>query len=292
MSESANRATFTVGHWTDLERKTGCTTILFDRLVPAIVDVRGGSPGTRETDLLGPDRTVGAVDAIYLTGGSAHGIGAADGVMGFLRDLGRGVPTRAGNVPIVSAAVIYDLDVGEPVWPLPADALASCLAARPVAESPVGAIGAGTGATFRKAWRDLQPLPGGLGIAQIEVEGLGIVHALAVVNALGDAGRGEKADHRFELLKNPAELEERSATTLVTVILDGDVDARTLRRACISAHDGMARVIRPCHTAWDGDLVYVASTSNSVTIDSRDSFRWCMGAELAVESAILTAVGR
>ncbi len=106
-----------IGHWTDADACTGCTVVLFDQLTPTIVDIRGAAPGTRETDLLGPDKSVGAVDAILLTGGSAHGLAAADGVMDVLRDQGRGVPTRAGAVPIVTAAVIYDLAIGQPVWP-------------------------------------------------------------------------------------------------------------------------------------------------------------------------------
>ena len=98
ISESA--ATFRIGHWTDAIARTGCTTILFDRLVPTVVDVRGGAPGTRETDLLDADRMVGAVDAVLLTGGSAHGLSAAEGVMQFLRETDRGVQTAAGRVPL------------------------------------------------------------------------------------------------------------------------------------------------------------------------------------------------
>jgi L-aminopeptidase/D-esterase-like protein len=111
MSESA---TFTIGHWTDYDAKTGCTAIIFDRLVPAAFEARGGAPGTRETDLLRPSASVRSVDAILLSGGSAPGLSAADGVVRFLQEHQRGFPTFAGPIPIVPAAIIYDLAVGQP----------------------------------------------------------------------------------------------------------------------------------------------------------------------------------
>jgi L-aminopeptidase/D-esterase-like protein len=106
-----------VGHWSDDDALTGCTVVLFDRSAPAIVDVRGGAPGTRETSLLGPGDLVQSLDAILLTGGSAFGLAAADGVMRFLREQGRGVQTAGGPVPIVPAAVVFDLSVGKPRTP-------------------------------------------------------------------------------------------------------------------------------------------------------------------------------
>ena len=151
------------GHWTDRDALTGCTVLLFDRAAPAVVDVRGGAPGTRETDLLSPGSLVQSVDAIFLTGGSAFGLDAAGGVMKYLREKGRGVGTPAGPVPIVSAAVLYDLAVGEPVWPTADNAYDACRAAVSLADLPNGRIGAGTGATTQKMFSERPPMRGGTG---------------------------------------------------------------------------------------------------------------------------------
>jgi L-aminopeptidase/D-esterase-like protein len=162
MTVPSSRASFSVGHWSDAADQTGCTVVLFDRLVPAVVDVRGGAPGTRETDLLAADRLVGQVDAILLTGGSAHGLAAADGVMEFLRERRRGYQTQSGPVPIVSAAVIFDLAVGMPVWPTSQDGYAACVSAQPLSSSETGSIGAGMGATTSKLWTNRAAKSGGL----------------------------------------------------------------------------------------------------------------------------------
>lgn len=293
MSDSS-RASFSVGHWTDPTARTGCTVILFDRLVPAVVDVRGGAPGTRETDLLAGDRLVGQADAILLTGGSAFGLAAADGVMRFLRERGRGFPTSAGPVPIVPSAVIFDLAVGQPVWPTADAGFAACQVAAPVTASGTGAIGAGAGATCRKLWSAKPPRPGGFGWATVEVANSVALHAMAVVNAVGDIRDEEWVDERSSLLtaSPSAALDERSATTLVSVVVDGECDHRTLRRLAISAHDAMARVIVPCHTLFDGDVVFAAQTGRSIEFAPHDALQLSVATELAVEEAITIAVRR
>jgi L-aminopeptidase/D-esterase-like protein len=284
------RATFSVGHWTDRVARTGCTVALFDRLVPAVVDVRGGAPGTRETDLLASDRLVGQVDAVLLSGGSAHGLAAADGVMQFLRERGRGFPTAAGPVPIVSAAVIFDLAVGSPTWPIPENGYSACAAAQPISESRTGQIGAGTGATISKLWPGREPKPGGLGWSTVHLSDNCSVHALVVVNAVGDVVMDDWIDHRTLLLGVAASPDERSATTLVVVVVDGEADYRTLRRIAVAAHDAMARVIVPCHTLLDGDLVFVMQTGSTIDIPQVDALRMTIASELAVEQAIRSAI--
>ena len=281
---TGDRAEVSIGHWTDRDDQTGCTVVLFDRLVPAVADARGGAPGSRETDLLQPDKTVGSVDAILLTGGSAHGLAAADGVMRYLREHNRGVPTPAGNVPIVTAAVIFDLSAGNPVWPTAESGYAACRHLFPIKGAPTGQIGAGTGATFRKAWPGLPPKPGGISIASQDVEGLGAVHSCVVMNALGDT-----EERRSQLLPGPAMQAERTNTTLITVILDGPADARTMRRCAVAAHDALARVIKPAHTQWDGDMAFVCTTMAETANEPADSFRWTVATELAVERALVQA---
>src|SRR5437870_5476304 len=158
------------GHWTDHNALTGCTVVLFDRLAPAVVDVRGGAPGTRETDLLAPGRLVRSVDAILLAGGSAFGLAAADGVMRYLREQDRGVSTPAGPVPIVPAAVIFDLAVGLPIAPNADAGYQACLSARPIGDLPRGRIGAGVGATTGKLLGG-SAQRGGLGVSTVRWEG-------------------------------------------------------------------------------------------------------------------------
>ncbi len=251
--------TFQIGHWTDPVARTGCTVILFDQLVPAVVDIRGGAPATRETDLLQPDKLVGQVDAILLTGGSAFGLGASDGVMRFLAERGRGWPTSVTPVPIVSAAALFDLAVGEARWPDADAGYAACVAANSIHEIATGPVGAGTGATVRKLWPSLDALRGGFGTGTRKTSDGTIVHALVVVNAIGDvAGTGSFGEETPPSGSNDS-LNEREATTLGVIVIDGSCDPVSLRRVAISTHDAYARLIRPCHTLFDGDLVYVGS---------------------------------
>ena len=283
-------ATFQVGHWTDSLARTGCTVILFDQLVPAIIDIRGGAPATHETDLLQPDKLVGQVDAILLTGGSAFGLAASDGVMRFLAERGRGWPTSVIPVPIVTAASLFDLGVGEARWPDSNAGYSACLDARPVIAVSTGAVGAGTGATIRKMWPTIQLQRGGFGIGTERVTNGTAVHALVAVNAVGDVVGTDSFGNKLSATNTDQTITEREATTLGVIIVDGLCDTTTLRRIAVSTHDAYARAIHPCHTLFDGDLVYVAQTGSTVDVDRSITVELCQAAELAMDTAIRSAV--
>src|SRR6476469_3443373 len=249
-----NAATwFSVGHVTHVVERTGCTVILFDELAPACVDVRGGAPGTRETDELAPGRLVGRANAILLTGGSAFGLAAADGVVRWLAEHGRGVPTAAGPVPIVPSAVIFDLPHGAAIAPTAADGYAAADgASRDV--SAHGALGAGTGATVAKLGG--AATAGGLGVATASV-GAGEVTAIVVLNALGDVrdpadGRwlarasATQTAHELALGAGSAP-SEGEHTTIGAILVSTPADRDALQRCCISAHDALARCVAPAH---------------------------------------------
>jgi L-aminopeptidase/D-esterase-like protein len=287
MNEPA--ATYTIGHWTDREAITGCTVVLFDRLVPAAFEARGGAPGTRETDLLRPSASVRSVDAIMLSGGSAPGLSSADGVMRYLRERQRGFPTAAGPIPIVPAAIIFDLAVGQPVSPNADNGYAACLAAVGPDEVERGAIGAGVGAQIGFVDRSRSPAQGGFGAASVQTAA-GTVSAYMVVNAAGEVITPDlEADVRGSLLTMPLPGESRESTTIGVVVTDAAVDHRTLERMTIAAHDGMARMIRPCHTAFDGDVIFTVGLQQG-SVDLRVTTLLCIAAELAVERAIHDAV--
>jgi len=259
-----------VGHWTDHEALTGCTVVL---LPPGgavgSVDVRGAAPGTRETDLLRPERTVDVVHAILLSGGSAFGLAAADGVMQFLSERGIGVATREARVPIVPAAVLYDLGVGDPqVRPDAAAGRHACLDAQGRTACGSGRFGAGTGATVGKLLGPDQAVRGGIGSASITLPNGGTVGALAVVNAVGDivdghgsvlAGPGTVDTLLEDGLRSTPPL--GSNTTLVVVATDIALTKTQAHRLATVAHDGLALAIRPVHTSYDGDTVFTVSTA-------------------------------
>ena len=294
-----DRIQFSAGHWTDRVNRTGCTVVAFNRAAPAIVDVRGGAPGTRETDLLGPGMLVQRVDAIVLAGGSAFGLAAADGVIAELRAAGRGVSTPGGPVPIVPAAVIFDLSVGESVWPTAESGREAFRARTEISSLARGQIGAGTGATSGKLFRPNDPDPGGVGYSYVELSGGERVHALVVVNAAGvvvdpqngrsivDPKRLDRRDQLLQTLASPPG--ERSSTTLTIVIVEAPADRRALERCGVAAHDGMARAIQPCHTIFDGDVVFAVGLECESQA-AVDVLRLGIATELAVERAILDAI--
>jgi len=285
----SEQATYSVGHWTDREAKTGCTAIVFDRLVPTAFEARGGAPGTRETDLLRSSASVRSVDAILLSGGSAPGLSAADGVIRYLQERQRGFPTVAGPVPIVPAAIIFDLAVGAPVSPRPDDGYAACLAAKEPASIQRGQVGAGVGARIGTIHPGQEPSPGGFGTASVTCPA-GTVAAYMVVNAAGEVITPDtSADLRTSLLNFKIRGESRESTTIGVVITDAAVDYRTLERMTIAAHDGMARMIRPCHTAVDGDAIFTCGLQQGIC-DVMTTMALSLAAELAVERAILDAV--
>jgi len=257
-----------IGHFTDEVRRTGCTVILPPPGSTASCEVRGLAPGTRETALLVPEATVDRIDAILLTGGSAFGLAAADGVVAGLAEQGLGFPTPAGPVPIVPAAVIFDRAVGEPAAPGPEEgrrALAGAVAATAGSWPRRGAFGAGTGATVGGLGG--VPVPGGFGAAVLDLPGGGRIAAVAVVNALGDvigadgeviAGTGTTAAILDGTIGSSPPVGQ--ATTLVCVITDGDVDKLACLRLARAAHAGVARATSPAATAFDGDVAFAVAT--------------------------------
>ena len=253
-----------VGHWTDPEARTGCTVVLLPAGTVAAGEVRGGAPGSREWALLDPRRTVDQVNAVVLTGGSAFGLAACDGVMRWCEERGIGWPTISGPVPIVVGLVIFDLAVGDAsVRPGAAEGYAACVAARSKGGEGFGPVGAGTGATVGK-WRGAEHArPAGLGSAFARRDDL-VVAALVVVNALGDALEPGRAEPRvFDPAAFAAPVATGAsgeATTIGIVVTNARLDKSACRLVAESAHDGLARAVDPVHTAADGDAFVVAAT--------------------------------
>src|SRR5262249_39640939 len=265
-----------VGHADDARAASGVTAILFDEPFVTAVDVRGGGPGTRETDLLDPARTVEAIDAIALSGGSAFGLDAASGVQAYLREIGRGYAVGAARVPLVPGAILFDLlNGGDKNWGRypPYRELAYAAAERASADFALGSVGAGLGATTVN-------FKGGIGSASAVAEAGFAVGALAAVNAAGSGvigdgpgfwaapyeQNGEFGGHGFPP-KMPAKAlavrtkgAPRQSTTLVVVATDAKLSKAQAKHMAIMAQDGLARSIHPVHTPLDGDIVFAAST--------------------------------
>jgi L-aminopeptidase/D-esterase-like protein len=265
-----------VGHHTLPERPTGCTVVLVAGGAVAGVDVRGGAPGTIGTDLLEPTASDTRLHAIVLSGGSAFGLDAAAGVMRFLEERGVGFETRAGRVPIVAGAILFDLGVGRGNAKPTAECgyrAASAAGGGPVAE---GSVGAGAGATVGKLGPIDRAMKAGVGSASITVPGGVTVAALVAVNALGDvvdpaSGRvvagtrspdGTFADARLLLRAGRLPWAPPSAenTTLVVVASDAPLSKAEATKVAQMAHDGLARAIAPVHTMRDGDTVFALAT--------------------------------
>ena len=267
-----------VGHATDLTARTGCTVILCPAGATAGIDVRGAAPGTRETESIRPGRLVQKAHAVLLTGGSAFGLDAASGVVQYLEEKDVGFPVGAVRVPIVPAAVIFDLSVGDAkVRPDRQMGYQACLNAtsEPIA---MGAVGAGTGATVGKA-PGVTPSSGGVGSACIYLDNGLMVTAFMVVNALGNvvnpttgeiiAGgkeNGDFVDITERLLD--ANVVPGTNTTIGVVATNATLSGAEATRVAEMAHDGLARAIRPSHTMFDGDVLFTlatgAHTSSSV----------------------------
>lgn len=268
-----------VGHATDARRPTGCTVILAEAGAVGGVDVRGAAPGTRETDLLSPLNLVQQVHAVVLAGGSAFGLDTAAGVVRWLEERGIGHPAGPARVPIVPAAILFDLGVGDPrVRPDAASGYAACEAAcaTPPAE---GSVGAGAGATVGKLHGMGRAMKGGIGTASARVGGI-TVGAIVAVNAVGDivdpasarliAGLRSADGRRIvgttpSLLRGevPAGLEAGMATTIGCVATDATLDKAQACKLAQMAHDGLARAIDPVHTMYDGDTVFALATGAS-----------------------------
>lgn len=269
-----------VGHDTQAEAGTGCTVILCAQPAVGAVDVRGGAPGTRETDLLDPTCMMQEVHAVLLTGGSAFGLAAADGVMGALEERNVGFDTGLARVPIVPAAVLFDLGVGRAdVRP---DAAAGRRAVEAAAGGPVpqGSVGAGTGATVGKSAGPGNATKGGVGSASAVLPDGHSIGALVAVNAAGDVYDGESArllagarspgsQGWLAQMPHPATgLPVASPfpgtnTTLAVVATDSPFSKAELAKLAQMAQDGLALAIRPSHTPFDGDTVFALSTSRA-----------------------------
>ena len=264
-----------VGHFTYPDNPTGCTVVIADGGAIGGVDVRGGAPGTVETDLLDPVNTVERVDAVFVAGGSAYGLAARVGVMRHLEELGQGFPIGGlGVVPIVSGAIIFDLRVAGGVRPGPECGYEAATAARagPVAE---GSVGAGAGATLGKMRGMAWSMKGGVGTTAVTLESGLVVGAVAVVNAVGDvvdprtgeviAGArtedGGFADAR-RIVRGEAQPPPREGrnTTIVIVATNARLTKAQATKVAQMAHDGLARAIVPSHTPSDGDTVFSLAT--------------------------------
>ena len=267
-----------VGHFTDPRRPTGCSVVIAREGAVAGVDVRGAAPGTRETDLLAPGNLVEQVHAIMLAGGSAWGLEAATGAVRWLEEHGVGLDVGVGRLPLVPAAVLFDLHVGDmKVRPDAAAGYAACNAAtcEPPAE---GNVGAGAGAVVGKMFGLQHAMKGGVGTASVTVAGV-TVGALIACNAVGDVvdpdtGRplaGARAadgltlrDTRHALLRGepPHPLLAGSNTTIGVIATDARLTKVQAQRLAVAGHDGLARSINPVHTMSDGDTLFTLATGH------------------------------
>jgi len=277
----------TVGNADDPEVKSGVTVVLCDRPAIASVHVMGGAPGTRESDLLAPEQTVQAVDALVLAGGSAFGLDAAGSVMTALAAAGRGFAVGPARVPLVPAAILFDLaNGGDKAWgaaPPYARLGAEALAAAG-ADFAIGTAGAGAGATTVN-------LKGGLGSASMRLDDGTIVAALVAVNALGQAtlgqgphfwaapfevdgefgGRGWPSDPRgAAVLRHKGQGLPIASTTIGVVATDAALTKAEAKRLAVMTHDGFARALWPAHTPFDGDLVFALATARRPRAESVD----------------------
>ena len=268
-----------VGHFTDTRRPTGCTVVMAREGAVAGVDVRGAAPGTRETDLLHPSNLVDKVHAIMLAGGSAWGLEAATGAVRWLEERGVGLDVAVGRLPIVPAAVLFDLLVGDMrIRPDAAAGYAACAAASG-ADPAEGNVGAGTGAVVGKVFGIQHAMKGGVGTASVTVDGV-TVGALIACNALGDVIDPETAqvmagartddgralrDTRRALLRGqpPQPLLAGTNTTIGVVATDAILTKVQAHRLAIAAHDGLARSINPVHTMSDGDTLFSLGTGRA-----------------------------
>jgi L-aminopeptidase/D-esterase-like protein len=295
-----------VGHHTLTERPTGCTVVIAEKGATAGVDVRGSAPGTRDTDLLAPTATVEQVHGILLSGGSAFGLEAAGGVMRYLEERGVGFRFGGAVVPIVPAAILFDLGIGDPKIRPTADCgfrAASAATDGPVAE---GNVGAGAGATVGKMGGRERAMKGGIGSAAITLPNGLVVAALVAVNARGDVidpatgqvvagmrtedGRG-LADVRRRLKSGQFERpfpEPLQNTTIGVVATNARMTKTQATRIAQLAHDGLARAIVPAHTSADGDAIFALATGVRTGPDDLDTIG-SLAADVMAE-AILRAV--
>jgi len=288
-----------VGHAGDERLGSGVTAVVFEEPATASVDLRGGGPGTRESALLDPAQTVSGIDAIALSGGSAFGLDAASGVQAFLREQGRGFPVRTARVPIVPAAILFDLlNGGDKEWGRfpPYRELGYDAAAKAGTDFALGSVGAGIGGNTVN-------LKGGIGSASTIMDGI-TIGALAAVNAGGSVTVGdsrhfwaapfEQGDEfggtGFPSALPPEALDPRvkgaagANTTLVVVATDAMLNKAQAHRVAVMAQTGLARAIYPVHTPLDGDVLYTAATGKKPLSDP-----FCSLTQLGAIAANVTA---
>lgn len=292
-------AGFSLGHWTEPRAETGCTVILPPAGSACGVDVRGGGPGSRETEVISPLANAQEATAVLLTGGSAFGLAAADGVARWCEQQGRGYQTPGGLVPLVPAAVIYDLMAGDAsVRPGPEEGFAACEAARPGVPER-GRVGAGSGAAVAKAMGREHSTHGGVGYAAARLGSGHTVAAVAVVNATGDVidadgsalaelrdpdgGAGRSADliASFDAPPESAWEESRQSTTLVCVMTDAALDKLGANKLARMASAGIARAVNPVYTPFDGDIVFCLASGDATEPGPRPAWRVLTAGTLA-----------
>jgi L-aminopeptidase/D-esterase-like protein len=264
---------FTAGHWTDREAWTGCTAILVPEASVSACEVRGGGPGTLMSDLLSPAAAPPGAQALLLTGGSAFGLAAADGMVRFLAERNVGFRTRAAIVPLVAAAVVYDLALGDASARPTADhAYAAALAATPAPER--GSVGVGTGCTVGKLLGSAHWTKGGFGVASLELADGPSLAALAAVNAFGEVlaedGSVLAGIHRdggyvrvVDLFRAGVRADRpwtTEATTLVAVLTDAALTKTEAWLVARAASAGVARAVSPSATAVDGDVAFCVAS--------------------------------
>lgn len=282
MSDVSPPAGFSVGHFTDADGATGCTVVIAPPGARGGVDVRGGGPGTRETDVIGPLAGTDQTTAVLLTGGSAFGLAAADGVVRWLEERGRGYPTPGGAVPIVPAAVVYDLAQGDSkARPGPDAGYAACEAAKEGVPER-GLVGAGTGTAVGKLLGRERSVRAGVGYAAAATGGGHAVAALAIVNAFGDvvgadgevlagprSGDGSmlRTQPVIEGMEGPPDWTGMAAhnTTLVCVMTDAPLDKPGCARVSMMASAGVARAVDPVYSDVDGDVVFCLASGDGAS---------------------------
>ena len=283
-----------VGHAQDERALTGCTVIVCREGAVAGVDVRGGAPGTRETDLLNPVNLVEKIHAVVLAGGSAFGLDAATGAMRYLEEQKIGFDTGAGKVPIVPAAILYDLDLGR-ADVRPDAAMGYRAAASASSEPPAeGNVGAGTGASVGKIRGMKYAMKSGIGTASMDIQGV-VIGALVAVNAVGDVVdpkngnilAGLRSGPTLEWMKkNKPRLAVKSNTVIGVIATNAKCTKAEATKIAQMAHDGLAQTLRPAHTMFDGDTIFALATGEK---EADISMIGAFAAELLAE-AVLRAV--
>ncbi len=288
-----------VGHWTDPVARTGCTVIVVPEGTVAAGEVRGGGPASREMALLELGRNVSTIDAVVLTGGSAFGLAAADGVMAHLEQAGRGYATPAGRVPIVPTLGLYDLAVGDSSVRPDAAAGRAAAASAGTDGHEVGQVGAGTGCTTGKIAGLDQARPGGIVAASVRV-GSEVVACLVAVNAVGTVGAPASMEGPGMARPLLGRVDPGTNTTIGVVATSAPLDRTGCHLLASAAHHGLARAVFPSHTRFDGDAFVAFATGAARDVDAADGVadgevsidELRMAATVVVQEAILSLADR